>query len=137
MMTYADVLEEIRPMIADVLALEPQEVTPQMRFFGDLGGESIEILELSFRLEKRFGRKINLQSVVPARDLEVDENRRLTPASLAMMRERFPFLKVDAIADDPRADRIVELITVEAIARVVVEQLNDAPPPVCPAPAAE
>ncbi len=98
MMTYADVLEEIRPMIADVLALELEEVTPPMRFLGDLGGESIEILELSFRLEKRFGRKINLQSVVPARDLEVDENRRLTPASLVMMRERFPCLKVDAIA---------------------------------------
>jgi len=35
MMTYADVLEEIRPMIADVLALELEEVTPPMRFLGD------------------------------------------------------------------------------------------------------
>ena len=49
MKTYATVMQEIRPIVAEVLGLEPEEVTPAARFFDDLGGESIDILELSFR----------------------------------------------------------------------------------------
>ncbi len=43
-----------RTSIADCLGVEIEEVTPEARFFEDLGGESIDLLSLSFQFEKAF-----------------------------------------------------------------------------------
>lgn len=48
------VLDQLRPMICDVLGVEPAACTPQTRLVADLGAESIDLVDLTFRLEKAF-----------------------------------------------------------------------------------
>lgn len=126
MMNYAQVYEVVHSIIADILSLEPDEIQAESRFFEDLNGESIDMLELTFRLEKHYKQKFSLQQMAAA-DLAVDETGRFTPEALDALRRECPYLNVAAIADDPRQSRISELITVDAITHTVLRQLSDEP----------
>lgn len=138
MTSYAEVYEVVHSMIADILSLEPDEIQAESRFFEDLNGESIDMLELTFQLDKHYKRKFSLQKIVAGGDLAVDETGRFTPEALDELRRECPYLNVDAITDDPRQARISELITVDAITHTVLRQLGNEPakapatPPVRP-----
>lgn len=123
MKSYDVILEEVRAIVVEVLACEPDEVQPSSRFFEDLGGESIDMLELTFRCEKLYGIKMPLQQLGMAGELAADENGRLTPESLVSMKAKYPSLDYSGFEHDPVQTRITELITVAAIARFVVEAL--------------
>jgi acyl carrier protein len=124
MKTSDTILEEIKPIVADILAVEPEEVRPESRFFEDLGGESIDMLELAFQLEKRYGTPIPVQKIAASDDLVTDTSGRLTDASLAAMRTKYPFLDYSRLEANPLKDRISELFTIEALARFVVAAMN-------------
>jgi len=124
METCAEVLEEIKTIVADVLAIEPEEVRPDARFFEDLGGESIDMLELTFQLEKRYGTAMPLQRIAAAEDLSTDEAGRLTPPVLDHLKANYPFLDYSGFEQDPVKSRMTELFTIEALARFVVATLS-------------
>jgi acyl carrier protein len=48
----------VREVIADVLMVAPEAVTPDSRLVADLGAESIDFLDLVFRIEEALGVKI-------------------------------------------------------------------------------
>lgn len=121
MKTMNEVLQEVQQLVVDVLMVEPHEATPEARFFEDLNGESIELLDLSFRCERHFGIKAEFQKIGAA--VKPDENGLLTPESLQTLRSKYTFLDVTAIESDPRAERVTELLTVGSIARYVHEAL--------------
>jgi acyl carrier protein len=125
MKTPAQVRDEITPFIADILGLELEEVTPTTRFFQDLGGESIEMLELSFRLEQHYGVKMPVQKLTPSLDLDTEASGQFTPEALAGLKRRYPFLDFTRFETDPTKARVVELITVDAIAHFVTMALNE------------
>jgi len=116
------VLEGVRRLIADVLQLELEEVTAPALFFDDLGGESIDLIELSFRFDKEFGVRVRFNDLT-ADAIELDEQGRLTAASLAVLKTRFPFLKLEAFETRP-LQRKTDLLTVEAIAGFVQMALD-------------
>ncbi len=119
MHTHETTTDEVGLIVAEVLAVEPEEVHPSSRFFEDLGGESIDFLDLSFKLERRFGVRMQLQAMAGSNNLPADEQGRLTPEGLARLKSDYPFLDYGAFEADPRLSRFTELITVEAIARFV------------------
>ena len=112
-----EVLDGVRRLIADVLQLEFEEVTAPALFFDDLGGESIDLLELSFRFDKEFGVRVRFNDLT-ADVIELDEQGRLTAVSLAVLKTRFPFLKLDDFETRP-LQRKTDILTVEAIAGFV------------------
>lgn len=116
------VVEEVQRLTADVLQLEIEEIKPEAQFFGDLGGESIELLELKFRLEKQFSVRVPLLDLKAA-DIELDEQGRLTASSLALLRSKFPFLKIDEYESRPLSRR-TDLLTIKAIAGFVQMALD-------------
>lgn len=108
----------VREILVEILALEPEEVTTKSRFFSDLGGESIEVLELSFHCEKRFGVPIKFQELSHA-SRGSGEKGILTDEDVAALRKDLPFLDwptIEAQGDlsDPEA-----LFTVDSIVRFV------------------
>src|SRR6266478_5637220 len=111
------VLDDVRRLVAEVLALELDEVAAEALFFADLDGESIDLLELSFRLEKHFGVRVRFNDLT-ANDIELDGEGRLTPASLALLKSKYPFLKLAEFETRP-LERRTDLLTVEAIAGFV------------------
>lgn len=123
MKDYGIILEEVRAIIVEVLACELDEVQPSSRFFEDLGGESIDMLDLTFHCEKRFGVRLPLQQLATPGELEADANGRLTADSLARMKSKYSFLDYSRFELDPVQTRVTELITIAAIARFVVDTL--------------
>jgi acyl carrier protein len=122
MQLSAEVLEEVQRLTAEVLQLELEEIRPEARFFGNLGGESIELLELKFRLEKEYGVRVPLLDLKAA-DIELDEQGRLTPSSLALLKSKFPFLRLDGYELRP-LDHRTDLLTIEVIAGFVQMALD-------------
>jgi acyl carrier protein len=115
----AVVLEAVQEIVEEVLACEPGEAASSAGFLTDLGGESIDLLDLSFRCEKRFGVKLRLESLLSAELTETSEGGTLTHESLRMLRERFPFLDFTRLPDAATRLQLDRLLTVEAIADFV------------------
>jgi acyl carrier protein len=59
MMTSPDLNSVVSGLVATVLSLTPGEVLPGSSFFQDLGAESIDLLDLRFRLEEALGLKLS------------------------------------------------------------------------------
>jgi len=51
----AEILEELRTIIVETRGVDEEEVTNGATLFEDLGLESIDFLEISFRMEESFG----------------------------------------------------------------------------------
>ena len=70
------------------LELELDEVPAAALFFNDLGGESLDLLELSFRIDKHFGVRVRFNDLTTDA-IELDDQGRLTAASLALLKTDF------------------------------------------------
>ena len=57
-LTQEEIYEKVRAVIVGALGVDEEEVTPTARLEEDLGAESIDYLDIGFRLEKSFGIKI-------------------------------------------------------------------------------
>ena len=119
MNTTDSVLQEVRAMVADVLMVELDEVYPEDSFVTKLGGDSLGFLELGFKCEKRYGIKMSFQKVMPEDALAADERGVLTNDSMSLLRRELPFLDYSRIGEQPLKARLLELLTVEAIAHLV------------------
>jgi len=117
--TTDQVLQEVREMVADVLAPEVDEVQPEDSFVTKLAGDSLGFLELSFKCEKRFGIKLPFQKVIPEEALAADDQGVLTNESMSLLRRELPFLDYSRIGERPLKGRLPELLTVDAIAHLV------------------
>lgn len=130
---------DVRAIVADVLALEDQNMPLSARFFADLGGESIEVLDLSFQLEKRFGVKIELNKMLAGDAITTDTHGIVTPAALASLKNAYPFLPIENLAPDPTPESLKDLLTIDSIVQMVRRALStqsrSAPPPTAAPPA--
>lgn len=119
----SDQSHAVREQIAECLAADLDEIVPAANFFNDLGGESIDVLDLTFRIEKRLGVRPNFAVMKEEAALDFDESGRLTPESLAKARTLFPDLPIPA--DGTIAPR--DLFTVAMIEAIVARALAATP----------
>lgn len=119
------ILADVQTIVADVLACEPEEATPEARFFNDLGGESIDILDLTFRCEKHFHIRLAVEKLLAPEYSGTEEAGVLTEQSLARLRERFSFLDLSLLPERPTKAQLTDLLTVEAIAQFVVQAMAE------------
>ncbi len=117
------VLDDVRRIAAEVLETSIDEVQADEMFFGNtLAGDSLGLLEMSFRLERHFGVRVRFNDLT-ANTIELDDQGRLTPASLALLKAKFPFLKLEGFETRP-LERNTDLLTIEAIAGFVQAALD-------------
>ena len=79
------ILTRVRDILVEVLSLSPEEVTLEARILEDLGAESIDLLDLRFRVEKAFGFRItneNLMSAFSADITPTEFRKRFTVEAL-------------------------------------------------------
>ncbi|NMC21777.1 MAG: acyl carrier protein, partial [Thermogutta sp.] len=60
-----EIFEKVREVLVDALAVEEDEVRPDSTLVGDLGAESIDFLDIVFKLEKTFNIKIPRGELFP------------------------------------------------------------------------
>src|SRR5262245_53977314 len=104
MATKEEVFLKVRSALVDALGVDEEEVTPGARLVGDLGAESIDLLDIVFRLEKAFDIKIPRGELFPEDILtnaEYVQNGRVTPDGLAQLKARMPFADLTAFSANP------------------------------------
>lgn len=127
-MTRDQILQEIQGVLVDALGVDEEEVTPDATLMADLGAESIDFLDIVFRMEKAFGIKIPREELFPAENLlsnkEYISNGKLTPKGLEELKKRMPHTDFSEFANDPNVNKIGDLFTVDALVNYVDSKLN-------------
>jgi acyl carrier protein len=129
-MTRDEIFQEVQEVLVDALGVDNDEVKTEATLMGDLGAESIDFLDIVFRLEKAFGIKIPREELFPAESLmnnpELVNNGKLTETGLAELREKMPHTDLTVFENDPDINKLGDLFTVGAIVNYVDTKLNAA-----------
>jgi acyl carrier protein len=127
MATKEEVFEKVKETLVDALGVDDDEVTPQATLIGDLGAESIDFLDIVFRLEKNFDIKIPRGELFPdniaAADSGFVANGKVTEAGISELKTRMPHADVDKFAKDPRVEKISDLFTVDMMCKFLLAKL--------------
>jgi len=57
-MTDAQILEQLRTILADAFEIDPTQVTPETHLFKDLDLDSIDAVDLAIKLQEMTGKRI-------------------------------------------------------------------------------
>ncbi len=128
-MSRDEIFEKIREVLDDALGVDDDEVTSGASLTADLGAESIDFLDIVFRLEKSFGFKISQGELFPENLTENPEwvaDGELTGAGLAMLKERMPHVDFAPIEQNRSVATIADAITVESLVDFVDRKLQAA-----------
>jgi len=129
MPTQEEIYSKVSDTLVEALNVEPEDIKPTSTLQGDLGAESIDFLDIVFRLEREFGIKIPRGELFPESifqgDPEFVQNGRVTDKGLKELRERMPFANLSAFEKDPEVSHLSELFTVDLIARYIQGKLQN------------
>jgi acyl carrier protein len=128
-MTAPDkIYAKVTRVLVDALNVDEEEVTPKAALHGDLGAESIDLLDITFRLEREFGVSIPRGELFPDSifqgDPEFVRDGKVTDKGLAELRERLPYADLEGFAADRRLSAVPDLFTVGLVAGYVAWKLN-------------
>jgi len=124
-----EIMVKVREALVDALGVDEDEVLPAARIGADLGAESIDYLDIVFRLEKAFNIKIPRGDLFPDNILTSEEfvqNKKLTEKGLAELKARMPFADLSKFEQNPNVDDIADLFTVNMIVGYVEAKLASA-----------
>jgi acyl carrier protein len=122
MPTKEEIYGKIRNALVEALGVDEEEVTPEATLVGDLGAESIDFLDIVFRLEKTFDIKIPRGELFPddvLTNAEYVQDGRVTERGVAELRKRMPFANLDEFAKNPAVQDFANLLTVADMCRFI------------------
>jgi len=117
-----EVLEKVTAALVDALGVDDDEVTPEATMVGDLGAESIDFLDIVFRLEKSFGIEIPRSELFPEDILtngEYVKEGKVTDTGIAELKKRMPFADLSKFEQNPQVQDFGNLLTVSDLCRYV------------------
>ena len=129
-MTREEIYDKVKAVLVDALGVDDDEVKPDSVIVDDLGAESIDFLDIMFRLEKSFNIKIPRGEMMPENltsDPTLVQEGKVTPKGLAMLKEKMPFADPGAVAAfeaDPQLEKMTRLFTVDSITNYVEWKLK-------------
>jgi len=127
MPTKDEIFEKIQVALVDALGVEDDEATPDATLVGDLGAESIDFLDIVFRLEKGFDIKIPKGELFPEdilTDSQYVQDGRVTETGLAELRKRMPFADLEEFTKNPVVQDFGNLLTVADMCRFVESKVE-------------
>jgi acyl carrier protein len=129
-MSRDEIFQKVQEVLVDALGADDDEVTAQATLMGDLGAESIDFLDIVFRLEKAFGIKVPREELFPAEGLlnnpDLVSNGKLTEKGLTELRENVPHTDLTKFEKDPDINKLADLFTVTAIVNYIDGKINAA-----------
>lgn len=127
MPTQDEIFEKVQATLVDALGVDEEDVRRDATLQGDLGAESIDFLDIVFRLERNFGIKIPRGELFPENlvsDPEMIAGGKLTAKGLDELKARMPFADLTGFAANPEADRLGDLYTVDMLVHYVQSKLS-------------
>lgn len=124
--TQDEVFQKVQAALVEALGVDDDEVTPDATIIGDLGAESIDFLDIVFRLEKAFAIKITT-SELSAEDIltnpEYVHDGKVTAAGLVELKKRMPFADLSKFEQNPQVQNFGNLLTVNDLCRFVASKV--------------
>lgn len=124
-MNEQQILEKVRECLTGALGVEPSEIRLESSLVRDLGAESIDFIDIIFRLEKTFDIKIPSGELFPANLLNEEglvREGRVTPEGLKVLREKIPYLDLSEFEKEPKVANLAEQFKVRMIVNYVREK---------------
>ena len=120
--------ERVVRVLVESLNVDEAEATPGATLQGDLGAESIDFLDIVFRLEREFGIKIPRGELFPESifqgDPEFVRDGRVTDKGMGELAARMPYANLGGFDNDRRLSAVTDLFTVDLVARYVAWKLG-------------
>jgi len=130
MMTETEIFERLKPLLVEVLGAAPEKIRPESVLVADLGAESIDLLDLTFRIEETFAVRIESNEVEREASQRLpggvyEKDGRLTDAALAEIRRLLPELDASKLVSGLRKVDLPSLLTVQFFVRLVARKLAE------------
>jgi acyl carrier protein len=127
--TKEEVFEKVQTALVDALGVDDDEVTRDATMVGDLGAESIDFLDIVFRLEKAFEIEIPRSELFPEDILtnaEYVQDGRVTAEGIDELKERMPYADLTKFEENPVVQEFSNLLTVNDLCRYVESKVGAA-----------
>ena len=123
-----EIFKEVQSVLVDALGVDEEEVKPESTLIGDLGAESIDFLDIVFRLEKVFAIKIPREELFPIEDMMTNpqfvKDGKLTPAALSEIKSKMPHTDLSSFEKNPDINKLGDLFTVSSIVNYIETKLK-------------
>ena len=131
MPSHDEIYEKVKATLIDALGVDDDEITPTSRLKADLGAESIDFLDIVFRLEKNFAIKIPRNELFPeslfAPDSGFAVDGKVTEKGIGELRTKLPHAdkaSIDKLAANPKVENVEDLFTVNMVVNFLASKLN-------------
>jgi acyl carrier protein len=122
-MTQDEIYQKVSSTLIEALNVDEDQINPQATLVGDLGAESIDFLDIVFRLEREFGIKIPRGELFPESifqgDPEFVQDGKITTKGLTELRTKMPYADLTKFETNPDFDGLRDLFTVDLISRYI------------------
>ena len=122
-----EVFGKVQTALVDALGVDDDEVTEEATLVGDLGAESIDFLDIVFRLEKAFGIEVPRAELFPEDILtsaDYVEDGKVNAAGLEELKKRMPFIDFAKFEANPEVQEFGNLLTVSDMCRYVESKIG-------------
>jgi len=128
MLTQDEIYKKVSNTLVTALNVDEDEIQPGARLQNDLGAESIDFLDIVFRLEREFNIKIPRGELFPESifqgDPDMVQEGKVTAKGIAELRSRMPYADLSKFEKNPQVSAIGDLFTVELITKYVEGKVN-------------
>jgi acyl carrier protein len=120
----AEIEARVVTIVADALDQPADKVTLDSSLVDDLGAESIDFLDIVFRLESAFGLKIPEEEIWAGSFSGLDDDPGAIEARLSELKARRPGFRWDRIPSRPSRSDLPRLITVGTVVEYLDGRLS-------------
>ena len=127
MIMEKELFTKVRQTLAGALGVEESDITPEASLKRDLGAESIDFIDIVFRLEKTFDLKIPAGDLFPSHLLNDERFVKegvVTAEGLTELRTKLPYLELDEFTKDPQITKLADCFTVKMLLRYLSDRLG-------------
>lgn len=129
-MTQEQVYEMIKDALVEAIGIDEEEVAPEKTLLGDLGAESLDLLDVLFRVSRKTEVKLTMDDItqmiqggIPDEEFETAEGL-LSDKGLEQLKKSLPQIDVDSLRGTFEAERVLTLFTVENMTSLVLQRLS-------------
>ena len=127
MLTRDEIYAKVSCVLVEALNCDEEDIKPTSTLMADLGAESIDFLDIVFRLQREFRMQIRRGELFPESifqgDPEFLQGDLVTSKGLAELKYRMPFADLSQFAKDPSVYKISDFFTVDFICRFIENKL--------------
>lgn len=123
------IFQKVAETLSGALGIEKNDIRPDSSLVRDLGAESIDFIDVIFRLEKAFDIKIPSGDLFPGHILNDErfvQAGKVTPAGIAELKSKVPYMDIDSFSKDPQVSRLSDFFTVQMIMNYMQDRLKNA-----------